>query len=233
MVMAMSLKMFFPKKIISIKPNDYVLEIGPGGNPFPRSDVLLEKKFKTEKISTAQRGYAPNLKTEKRIVYFDGDVFPFRDKEFDYVICSHVLEHVEDVEAFLKEIFRIAKRGYLEYPLIYYDYIYNIPEHLNFLKFERGKLWYLKKSETNMPEFSCVNKLFYKSLVAGYKPSALCPKKFFAEGFEWFSPFPIQKAWKISDLCWNKIVMPPLNNQKSSSKILKLFGMIRRYVYKN
>jgi len=32
--------MFFPEKIKNIKKNDYVLEIGPGGTPFNRSDVF-------------------------------------------------------------------------------------------------------------------------------------------------------------------------------------------------
>jgi ubiquinone/menaquinone biosynthesis C-methylase UbiE len=41
---------------------------------------------------------------------------PFRDKEFDYVILSHVLEHVPNILEFTKEIERISKSGYIEVP---------------------------------------------------------------------------------------------------------------------
>ena len=41
---------------------------------------------------------------------------PFKDKEFDYVICAHVIEHVDDPIFFKKEIERIGKSGYIELP---------------------------------------------------------------------------------------------------------------------
>ena len=41
---------------------------------------------------------------------------PFKDKEFDFVICSHVLEHVEDISFLIMELQRIANQGYIELP---------------------------------------------------------------------------------------------------------------------
>tara|TARA_B100000989_G_C19480604_1_gene444950 strand:- start:527 stop:1180 length:654 start_codon:yes stop_codon:yes gene_type:complete len=41
---------------------------------------------------------------------------PFKDKEFDYIILSHVLEHVPNIFEFTKEVERIAKAGYIELP---------------------------------------------------------------------------------------------------------------------
>ena len=41
---------------------------------------------------------------------------PFKDKEFDYVILSHVMEHVPNLIEFKNEIERIAKSGYIELP---------------------------------------------------------------------------------------------------------------------
>ena len=41
---------------------------------------------------------------------------PFKDKEFDFVIASHVAEHVEDISFFLNELSRIAEKGYIEVP---------------------------------------------------------------------------------------------------------------------
>lgn len=204
--------MFFPEKIKSIKRDDYVLEIGPGGTPHPRADVFLEKTFENEEVAEAQRGFAPKLKTNKKIVYYDGKIFPFKDKEFDYVICSHVLEHILDIESFLEEIFRIAYKGYIEYPIIYYDYIYNFPEHLMFLKFNHGRLFYLPKSMTALSEFSEVNKLFYESLKAEHVCLIGALKQNLFEGFEWSEPFKVELAKKISDICWKNITInPPYN----------------------
>lgn len=214
--------MFFPEKIISIKLTDYVLEIGPGGAPHPRSDVLLEKTFEDEKIAERQRGLEPKLKTNKKIVYYDGGIFPFQDKEFDYVICSHVLEHVSDIDSFLKEMFRVAKKGYLEYPLIYYDYIYNFPDHVTFLKFNHGVLFYLPKSMTLLSEFSDVNGFFYESLKSGHACLIDSLKDDIMEGFEWDQPFQIERAKKINDVCWKNIkIKSPVFKRRSFISKLK------------
>lgn len=36
---------------------------------------------------------------------------PFKDSEFDTVVCNHILEHFSDTIKFLKEIHRISKNG--------------------------------------------------------------------------------------------------------------------------
>jgi uncharacterized protein YbaR (Trm112 family)/antitoxin component of MazEF toxin-antitoxin module len=41
---------------------------------------------------------------------------PFRDQAFDFVIASHVLEHSSDPDAFLSELQRVARAGYIEVP---------------------------------------------------------------------------------------------------------------------
>ena len=41
---------------------------------------------------------------------------PFKDNEFDFVIASHVIEHVEDFEFFIKELEIKSKKGYIELP---------------------------------------------------------------------------------------------------------------------
>jgi SAM-dependent methyltransferase len=37
--------------------------------------------------------------------------YPFKDNEFDFVNCSHIIEHVEEPLRLLEEIYRIAKPG--------------------------------------------------------------------------------------------------------------------------
>lgn len=46
---------------------------------------------------------------------------PFKDKEFDFVIASHVIEHVKDVKTFLSELERVSSKGYIELPTILED----------------------------------------------------------------------------------------------------------------
>ena len=58
------------------------------------------------------KNYYPN----KKFVKLDLKELPFKDKEFDFVIASHVLEHVDDPEYFIKELERISNKGYLEVP---------------------------------------------------------------------------------------------------------------------
>ena len=55
-------------------------------------------------------------KNLKFIKIFPNQKLPFKDKEFDYVILSHVLEHVQNILEFTKEVERIAKAGYIELP---------------------------------------------------------------------------------------------------------------------
>jgi SAM-dependent methyltransferase len=50
------------------------------------------------------------------LVLADGARLPFRDKQFDFVVCSHVLEHVSDPKHFLDEISRVGRAGYIETP---------------------------------------------------------------------------------------------------------------------
>ena len=41
----------------------------------------------------------------------DGKTIPFEDNSFDFVVISHVLAHVSDLEIFINEVRRILKKG--------------------------------------------------------------------------------------------------------------------------
>lgn len=189
--------MFFPEKIKNIKENDRVLEIGPGGTPFQRSDVFLELNYDNEEIFKLQRGNTEKLITEKPVFFYNGSKFPFSDGEFDYIVCSHVLEHVENISLFLSEIFRVSSKGYFEYPTIIYEYLFNIDVHVNIIKFERNTLYYMKKSETNLMDFKAVQLFFLNALENGYDSYVNDLKEFMFEGFEWSRPF---KCLEINDI---------------------------------
>ncbi len=224
--------MFFPERIISIASSDRVLEVGPGSNPHHRSDVLLEKKFETQQEYEAQFGHEEKLISDKKIVFYEGDKFPFSDNEFDYVICSHVLEHVEDPELFLNEIFRVARKGYFEYPLIYYDYLYNFNVHLNFLKFDGKTLYYKKKSDTSLNEFLPIQSFFYESLKMGHVKLINDLLPFMMEGFEWHHPFETRKAVTVDELVLKNfsVPAPPVTPERSASALQLLKQLLKKTI---
>jgi ubiquinone/menaquinone biosynthesis C-methylase UbiE len=223
--------MFFPERISSIEPGDRVLEIGPGGAPFPRSDVLLEKVFADTGTAEEQRGYAPELKTDKTIIYYNGDLFPFKDKEFDYVICSHVLEHVEDVDQFLREIVRVGKKGYIEYPLVYYEYLYNFRVHQNLIHKNNGIIYWMNKSKTKLNDFASVQLFFYQTLNHGYVDMVDSYKDYFFEGYEWYDNVISKEVDDIAQICLDadqfKSELLKRDNKKKYGFIKKLLWWLR------
>lgn len=196
--------MFFPEKINLIRPQDKVLEIGPGSSPHARSNVFLDMKFTSNEEKISQRGDPHDADFGNRpVYYYDGGKFPFQDNQFDYVICSHVIEHVPAPESFLHEVFRVGNgRGYIEYPMITYEYMYDFSVHLNFVKFdfEQNVLRYLPKQETSLNEFAGVSALFYKTLEYGWSDFCVANKKLFFEGIEFDQPFAIEKTKELNKL---------------------------------
>ena len=76
----------------------------------------------------------------KEFVLIQSKDLPFKDNQFDFVYASHVIEHVEDVGYFIKELQRISKQGYIELPTMLEDNIIlsenNIKDHKWFFKFD-------------------------------------------------------------------------------------------------
>lgn len=233
--------MFFKNRIKNISNADLVLEIGPGATPHPRSDVFLEKKYDTEEELIAQSGHVGILQTEKKIVYYVGDTFPFEDKKFDYVICSHVLEHVMNPEIFIKEIMRVGKKGYIEFPTIYYEYLYNFPEHLNFLVYNENTIKWYSKEKSSLNDFDGIQVFYRETLKRGFNNLINENDTIFIHGFEWFDKIEFIEASTIDELLFYEEVVRILKDPKnldystlSTRKFLssKLTMLIKRIVRK-
>lgn len=96
--------------------------------------------------------------------------------------------------------FRVGKgRGYLEYPLITYEYLYDFNVHLNFIKydFEKKILRYLPKSDTAFSDFSVICALFHETLTQGWDDLCITNKNLFFEGFEFHTSFSIENTSNI------------------------------------
>lgn len=97
-----------------VKDGDKVLDIGSGHLPFPMATHLADLAVEDHNFG---RAGIPFKHVQGKPVYNCGvEEMPFENKSFDFVYCSHVLEHVTDPIKACKELMRVAKRGYLETP---------------------------------------------------------------------------------------------------------------------
>lgn len=102
-----------------------VLDVGSGHRPFDRADVLLERFLDDD----AERSGVPIDRSDPRLVEGDALAMPFRDKEFDYVVASHIAEHVDDPDQLCRELSRVGKAGYIETPAWFGDMLLREPFH--------------------------------------------------------------------------------------------------------
>lgn len=108
-----------------LKPvsHETVLDVGVNNQEYYQSDNYLEKSYPWPECVTVLA--PPPLDAFRRrypyIHAVEGDAcaLPFRDGEFDIVHANAVIEHVGGAERqtlFLKELYRVARRGFVTTP---------------------------------------------------------------------------------------------------------------------
>jgi ubiquinone/menaquinone biosynthesis C-methylase UbiE len=111
---------------------------------------------------------------DREFIKLENKQLPFKDNQFDFVIASHVMEHVEDIKLFVSELERVSKKGYVELPTKLEDNLVfeNKKDHLWHMDFDdvNLKLLISKKIQFLEPVLtvSTIQKLrdnFKKSLV--------------------------------------------------------------------
>lgn len=118
MTQLMSPREYVPFEI-EIPDHWRVLDIGPGAYPLSRADVYMDHDLRILEPLGHNRTYLADIQ--------DGAP-AFGDKEFDFVWCSHVLEHVNDPAACARTISRIGKRGIMVVPSAIKESIFNFEE---------------------------------------------------------------------------------------------------------
>jgi SAM-dependent methyltransferase len=105
---------------VAIDPAWRVLDVGPGGFPLPGANVW---HLDHDRVSLARF-------PADRAVLADLDLLPlpFAAGEFDFVWCSHVLEHVADPDAVAAELARVGRRGVLVVPHCFKDAMFCFEE---------------------------------------------------------------------------------------------------------
>lgn len=123
-------------------------------NNFKRLSFLFDKKIKVLDIGCGEKVYSGFFSRAEYIgvdidkdnkladVYASIDNLPFNDLEFDLVICSEVLEHVEDLPRAIFEIKRVLKKG----GYIYISTPISFPYHGVPFDYQRLTRFYFEKS---------------------------------------------------------------------------------------
>lgn len=173
----------YTRKNLKISRTDRVVEVGPGHNPTYRANVIVEKFID----SNYHRCGDVKVYPHQKLINADGEHLPFKDNEFDYIICNQVLEHTEDPTQFLKEQCRVAKRGYIETPSFLGEFLHPKKSHKWVILEIDNKLVLFEKEK--MPAYGhdygnlFLNYLPYQSL--SYKILQIIEPQITANRYEW------------------------------------------------
>jgi hypothetical protein len=103
----------------SLSAKALVLDVGGWGKPFTRADWVLDHMpYETRGLYgiDGAGGERFSRDTWVRRDICDHEPWPFADKQFDFVVCSHTLEDVRDPVWVGRELARVARAGYIEVP---------------------------------------------------------------------------------------------------------------------
>ena len=185
--------------ILNKNINWNILDIGCGYKAHKNATVIADIK-----------DFSNFYKNEK-FVQIKEKKLPFKDKEFDFVIASHVIEHVDDFEFFIKELERISSKGYIELPS-------RLGDNLVFENRNDHIWWFCYDDTTNKLVASKKNQLIDPFITVSMA-------KLFEETFR--ESLVIELAWeeKIEYTVDNKIKLEDF-------KKISFFTIVRKYLSK-
>ncbi|MCK4259896.1 MAG: class I SAM-dependent methyltransferase [Halanaerobiales bacterium] len=126
------------------KRNLKIVDLGSGQNPHPEAGIIVDKH-----LDNVSRGKNIKLPDDAEFVNADIANLPFKDKQFDFSYCTHVLEHINDPIKCCKEIIRVSKAGYIETPRHLWEVLFGRKYHLWFVDKIENKLMFTKKTKEN------------------------------------------------------------------------------------
>ena len=189
----------FVNNVLSKNTNWKILDIGCGYSANKNATVIAD----IQDLSDFYKG--------RNFIIISGKRLPFKDKEFDFVIASHVIEHVEDFEFFVKELERISTKGYIELPSRLGDNL--VFENRN------DHIWWFTYDDVN------------NQIIASKKNQLIDPfitvsmgklfEKIFRESF-------------VLELAWEEKIEYKIDNQirHDDFKKISFFKLIRKYLSK-
>lgn len=139
---------------LSVKPSK-ILDVGGGASPYPKATEILDL-FDRDFVEQFSYADAPLLAESKTWTKFDicsRYKWPYEDDTFDFSICSHTLEDIKDPLWVCKELARVSKSGYIEFPSRYQESIHGLvyrgvtgwPHHRWMIEVRSGNLLLIPK----------------------------------------------------------------------------------------
>ena len=137
-----------------------VLDIGSGHNPHPRANILADKFLLDNNEVVGRSGRKAVVPQDRFFVVADACALPFKDKAFQFIIASHIAEHVEDIDSFCYELNRVGSRGYLETPSKLAEVLRHPPYHIWYVSNRKGTLVFEPAPRDDYP-LGWMGKLFF------------------------------------------------------------------------
>ena len=189
----------FVNKTLRENVNWKIVDIGCGYSANKNASVIAD----IQDLSNFYKG--------KNFIKISEKKLPFKDKEFDFVIASHVIEHVEDFEFFVKELERISTKGYIELPT-------RLADNLVFENKNDHIWWFSYNDVTNQVIASKRNQLIDPFITVSMGKLF---EKIFRESF-------------VLELAWEEKIDYKIDNQIRHDDINKIsfFKLIRKYLSK-
>ena len=189
----------FVNNTLSKNTNWKILDIGCGYRANKHASVLAD----VQDLSDFYK--------EKTFIKINEKKLPFKDKEFDFVITSHVIEHVEDFEFFLKELERISTKGYIELPT-------RLGDNLVFENKTDHIWWFTYDDNNNLITASKRNQLIDPFITVSM---AKIFEKIFRESL-------------VIELAWEEIIEYKIDNQirQENFKKISFMKLIKKYFSK-
>ena len=128
------------QSILSKNPSWKILDIGCGYSANKLATTICD-------VQDLSKFYK-----DRNFIKLEKKQLPFEDNQFDFVIASHVLEHVEDYKFFISELERVSKKGYIELPT-------KLEDNLVFEN-KKDHLWHMDFDDVNS-KLLISNKLQY------------------------------------------------------------------------
>ena len=190
----------FVEEYLSQKKDWKILDIGCG---------YTANKYSTHVADTQDFTY---LYKNKKFTHIKDKKLPFSDKEFDFVIASHVLEHVDNIEYFIKELERVANSGYIEAPTRLEDNLVDVNE--------KAHIWWINFDDVNNSLFITKRKQIIEPFLSVSTTQNL--RKFFRDSL-------------VTEIFWeNKInyLISNSSNDFETYKKLSFFKIIKKFFSK-
>ena len=185
--------------ILKQNSNWNILDIGCGYTAHPKATIICDVQNLAD--------YYP----DKKFIQLTEKKLPFKDNQFDFVISSHVIEHVEDFEFFIKELERISSKGYIELPS-------RLGDNLVFENKNDHIWWFYFDDITNKLIVSKKNQLIDPFIT-------VATAKLFEEIF---------RESLVIELAWEEKIDYKINNRirQENFKKISSFKLFRKYLSK-